>query len=106
MPFGSGGNISGIMLHQSLMRNRSRFLSLIQAGSRPRPDHVAPVVGSRYLAATLVFSVEVEPRRARPNTSFSVRPYSAPLARTPSLTACTGRCPLLSLRVHVENATA
>ena len=33
--------------------NSSRFLPLIQTGSLPRPDHVAPVSGLRNLAATL-----------------------------------------------------
>lgn len=41
----------------SWIRNRSRFLtSLIHAGARPRPDQVAPDLGSRYFASAIDFA--------------------------------------------------
>ncbi len=61
--------------HYSVIRNRSRFLSAIHAGARPRPLHSAPVFGSRYFGATvpLVAGALTAPRR-RPKTCCSVKP--------------------------------
>jgi hypothetical protein len=44
--------VAGLDLPFHLMRKSSRFLPWIHRGDFPRPLHVVPVTGSRYLAAT------------------------------------------------------
>ena len=58
---------------------------LVAAG---RPDQVAPVFGSRYIASTGSFASVVDrlPRRV-PKISFSLMPYSATLMRMSLTTA-------------------
>ncbi|KGR97454.1 hypothetical protein DM45_2989 [Burkholderia mallei] len=70
------------------IKKRSRFLPTIQCGGLPRPLHVLPDFGSRYLAGSGPF-FGGRPRRARSANpkSCAVSPYSAILPCNSATTA-------------------
>ena len=69
-----------VFAYSSAIRKRLGFFP-IQAGARPRPDHVLPDFGSRYLGGSGCFSPFAllpagRPRRRFGAMSSTVRPYS------------------------------
>lgn len=77
------------------MRNRVGFL-LSQLGARPRPDQVAPVLGSRYFGGGCL-RVRMPPRPRGGAISSTVSPYSAISPRIWATTAEISSCRFASI---------
>ncbi|CAG9272599.1 hypothetical protein PUN4_700093 [Paraburkholderia unamae] len=56
-------------------------MSAIQAGARPLPDHVAPVLGSMYFGGNALFGLLLPDAPRLPKISRWVIPYSFTFSR-------------------------